>query len=197
MMSTQLDRIEQLLRTLCVHLGVPDLEPLGTHENGSSDAERGRRYEGTVSRFEHGWGFIKCDALRRSIFVHYGDIEGAGLRSLEAGEAVSFELEVGKDGRSKAVRVRRHVTNQTIAGPPALSAMPTTATMPQYPEPPVRLEDTDVQEDEMPQPESAVGDLLRRQAGKPAATKRGSRTASSEGRGRVAPAARRRRISAR
>jgi len=196
MMSTQLDRIEQLLRTLCVHLGVRDLEPLGTHGTGSSDAESGRRYDGIVSRFEHGWGFIECNALGRSIFVHGGDIEGTGLRSLEAGEAVSFELGLGKNGRSKAVRVQRHVTNQTIAGHPAVSAMSGAATMPQHPEPPVKLQDTHVEEDEMPQPESAAGDH-QRQAGKPVPKKRVSRTAVATGHGRVAPASRRRGVSAR
>jgi cold shock CspA family protein len=196
MMSTQLDRIERLLQTLCGHLGVRDLKSLGPHGNGGADTESGRRYEGTVSRFEHGWGFIECEALGRSIFVHGRDIEGAGLRSLEAGETASFELGPGKDGRSKAVRVQRHVTNQTIAGHPALSALPSAATMPQHPEPPVTLADTNVEEDQMPQPESAAGDH-QRQAGKQVTKKRVSRTAVSNGRSRVAPASRRRGASAR
>jgi len=194
-MSTQLDRIERLLQTLCAHLGVRDLNPVGPHGNGSADAETGRRYDGMVSRFEHGWGFIDCEALGRSIFVHSRDIEGTGLRALEAGEAVSFELGVGKNERSKAVRVQRHVANQRITEPPAVSAMPSAATIPQHPEPPVKLEDTDVEENEMPQPESAAGDHQRR-AGKPVTKKRVSRPAVSKGHGRAAPAARRR-VSAR
>jgi len=197
MMSTQLDRIERLLQTLCGHLGVRDLKSLGPHGNGGADTESGRRYDGTVSRFEHGWGFIECEALGRSIFVHGRDIEGAGLRSLEAGETVSFELGPGKDGRSKAVRVQRHMPNQTIAGPSAVTAMPSAATMPQHPESPVKFEDTNVVEgDEMPQPESAAGDH-QRQAGKQVPKKRVSRTAVSKGHDRVAPASRRRGVSAR
>ena len=34
-------------------------------------------------------------------------VEGSGLRFLGSGESVSFELGAGKDGRPKAVRVRR------------------------------------------------------------------------------------------
>jgi CspA family cold shock protein len=65
-----------------------------------------------VSRFEHGWGFIECEAMNRNFFVHYSDVEGTGMRSLEAGEAVSFDLAPGKDGRPKAVRVRRQVSGR-------------------------------------------------------------------------------------
>lgn len=110
-MSSQLDRIESMLRALCAHLGVQSADQSG---NGSRDAsETGAdRYTGVVSRFEHGWGFIECEAMNRNFFVHYSDIEGSGMRSLEAGETVSFELAPGKDGRPKAVRVRRHVSGR-------------------------------------------------------------------------------------
>jgi cold shock protein len=105
-MSSQLDRIESMLRALCAHLGVQATDGTG---NGSQDAvdTDGRRYTGVVSRFEHGWGFIECEAMNRNYFVHFSDIEGTGMRSLDAGELVSFELAPGKDGRPKAVRVRR------------------------------------------------------------------------------------------
>ncbi len=105
-MSTQLDRIEQMLRALCAHLGVRDLEQ-GNGSGESAAADSGRRYSGVVSRFEHGWGFIECEAMNRNFFVHYSDIEGTGLRSLDPGDAVTFEIAPGKDGRPKAVRVRR------------------------------------------------------------------------------------------
>lgn len=105
-MSSQLDRIETMLRALCAHLGVQAADRTG---NGSQDAVEtdGHRYTGVVSRFEHGWGFIECEAMNRNFFVHYSDIEGTGMRSLDAGELVSFELAPGKDARPKAVRVRR------------------------------------------------------------------------------------------
>lgn len=110
-MSSQLDRIESMLRALCAHLGVQSADKSG---NGSRDASEtgGDRYTGVVSRFEHGWGFIECEAMNRNFFVHYSDIEGTGMRSLDAGDTVSFELAPGKDGRPKAVRVRRQVSGR-------------------------------------------------------------------------------------
>jgi CspA family cold shock protein len=108
-MSTQLDRIEQMLRALCTHLGVRDLEPSSNGSGEGISTDSGRRYTGVVSRFEHGWGFIECEAMNRNFFVHYSDIEGTGtgLRSLDPGDVVTFEIAPGKDGRPKAVRVRR------------------------------------------------------------------------------------------
>lgn len=105
-MSSQLDRIESMLRALCAHLGVQAVDRSGNGALEASDTD-GHRYTGVVSRFEHGWGFIECESMNRNFFVHYSDIEGTGMRSLDAGEAVSFELAPGKDGRPKAVRVRR------------------------------------------------------------------------------------------
>jgi cold shock CspA family protein len=106
-MSTQLDRIEQMLRALCAHLGVRDVESPNRRGETPVVAEDGQRYTGVVSRFEHGWGFIECEALNRNFFVHFSDIEGTGLRSLDPGDTVTFETAPGKDGRPKAVRVRR------------------------------------------------------------------------------------------
>src|SRR5579884_423 len=106
-MSTQLDRIEQMLRALCTHLVVRDTEQGGNGSGEGLPTEGGRRYTGVVSRFEHGWGFIECEAMNRNFFVHYSDIEGTGLRSLDPGDVVTFEIAPGKDGRPKAVRVRR------------------------------------------------------------------------------------------
>ena len=105
-MAGQLDRIEGMLRALCGHLGVRDIE----HAAAPAEAvpvENGARYSGVVSRFEHGWGFIECEAMNRNYFVHYSDIDGTGLRSLDPGDVVSFEIGPGRDGRPKAVRVRR------------------------------------------------------------------------------------------
>lgn len=116
-MSSQLDRIESMLRALCAHLGVQSSDRSGNGTLDTVDADGGRRYAGVVSRFEHGWGFIECEAMNRNFFVHYSDIEGTGLRSLEPGEVVSFELAPGKDGRPKAVRVRRHASGRPAPRP--------------------------------------------------------------------------------
>ena len=107
-MATQLDRIESMLRALCTHLGVQVAEQSGNGGPESVDVAAGPRYTGVVSRFEHGWGFIECEAMNRNFFVHYSDIEGSGMRLLEPGEMVSFELASGKDGRRRfASAVRR------------------------------------------------------------------------------------------
>jgi CspA family cold shock protein len=121
-MSTQLDRIEQMLRALCTHLGVRDGTQLAV---AGSDAVAGddTRYTGVVSRFEHGWGFIECEAMNRNFFVHFSDIEGTGLRSLESGDAVTFEIAPGKDGRPKAIRVRRQ-GGRVAARTPRIEAIP-------------------------------------------------------------------------
>jgi cold shock protein len=124
-MATQLDRIEQMLRALCAHLGVRDVELSGN--GGSAEtaaADGGRRYTGVVSRFEHGWGFIECEAMNRNFFVHFSDIEGTGLRSLDPGDDVSFEIAPGKDGRPKAVKVRRHSAGRPTVRTSRIEAIP-------------------------------------------------------------------------
>ena len=124
-MATQLDRIEQMLRALCAHLGVRDIEQLGNGGSAESAAtDTGRRYTGVVSRFEHGWGFIECEAMNRNFFVHYSDIEGTGLRSLDPGDTVSFEIAPGKDGRPKAVRVKRHSAGRPVVRTSRFDAIP-------------------------------------------------------------------------
>jgi len=120
----RIERIEQMVRVLCGHLGVRDLEPLAEGGGGTAAADGGPRYAGVVSRFEHGWGFIDCEAMNRNYFVHYSDVEGNGLRSLEAGEAVSFEIAPGRDGRPKAVRVRRDLAARGPARPRRIEAIP-------------------------------------------------------------------------
>ena len=116
-MSSQLDRIESMLRALCTHLGVQSIERSGNGAQATVDADDGHRYTGVVSRFEHGWGFIECESMNRNFFVHYSDIEGTGMRSLELGEVVSFDLAPGKDGRPKAVRVRHQASGRPAPRP--------------------------------------------------------------------------------
>ena len=50
--------------------------------------------QGTVRRFseEKGYGFISPDDGGEDLFVHYTGIEGAGFRSLEEGEKVTYEV---------------------------------------------------------------------------------------------------------
>ena len=62
---------------------------------------------GTVKFFnaEKGFGFISRDGAD-DVFVHYSTIEGGGYRSLEAGQAVEFEVGQGRKGdEAQNVRV--------------------------------------------------------------------------------------------
>jgi len=63
--------------------------------------------DGRVKWFNEkkGYGFIETDS-QGDVFVHYSAIEGAGFRSLNEGEAVSFEVEQGTKG-PQAVKVKR------------------------------------------------------------------------------------------
>ena len=121
-MAGQLDRIEGMLRALCAHLGVRDME----HAAAPAETvpENSARFAGVVSRFEHGWGFIECEAMNRNYFVHYSDIDGTGLRSLDPGDTVSFEIGPGRDGRPKAVRVRRESSEPSSARGGRIEAIP-------------------------------------------------------------------------
>jgi CspA family cold shock protein len=57
--------------------------------------------QGTVKFFnaDKGFGFIKPDDGGRDIFVHITAVERAGLRSLNEGQRVSYEIEVDKKGK--------------------------------------------------------------------------------------------------
>ena len=62
---------------------------------------------GTVKFFnaEKGYGFISRDG-EEDVFVHYSNIQGAGYRSLEAGQKVEFEVGPGRKGdEAQNVRV--------------------------------------------------------------------------------------------
>ena len=63
--------------------------------------------KGTVKWFNDskGFGFITPED-GTDAFVHYGDIQGDGFRSLAEGEAVEFEMTQGPKG-PKAINVRK------------------------------------------------------------------------------------------
>ena len=63
--------------------------------------------DGRVKWFNEkkGYGFIETES-QGDVFVHYSAIEGAGFRSLNEGEAVTFEVEQGTKG-PQAVKVKR------------------------------------------------------------------------------------------
>ena len=64
--------------------------------------------EGTVKWFstDRGYGFIQPENGGRDVFVHISALEAAGLRNLNEGQRVKFEL---KSERGKAAAVNLEV----------------------------------------------------------------------------------------
>lgn len=63
---------------------------------------------GTVKFFnaERGYGFIKPDDGGRDVFVHVTAVERAGLKVLNEGQRISFDVEPDKKGKGpKAVNL--------------------------------------------------------------------------------------------
>ena len=63
---------------------------------------------GTVKFFngERGYGFIKPDDGGRDVFVHITAVERAGLKALNEGQRITFEVEPDKKGKGpKAVNL--------------------------------------------------------------------------------------------
>jgi CspA family cold shock protein len=55
---------------------------------------------------DRGYGFIAPNDGGPDIFVHVHDVEVAGMKILEAGQLVAYEVGPARDGRSKAVNLR-------------------------------------------------------------------------------------------
>jgi len=62
---------------------------------------------GTVKWFNSskGFGFIAPEDGSKDVFVHISALERAGLSQLDDGQAVTFDLEADKNGRSSAVNL--------------------------------------------------------------------------------------------
>ena len=63
---------------------------------------------GTVKWFNptKGFGFIQPDDGSKDVFVHVSSVEKAGIRTLNEGQKLEFEIESGRDGRASAVDLR-------------------------------------------------------------------------------------------
>ncbi len=59
---------------------------------------------GTVKWFNaaKGFGFIEPEDGSKDAFVHISAVERAGLRSLNEGQKVSYELKPGQNGKESA-----------------------------------------------------------------------------------------------
>ena len=57
--------------------------------------------QGTVKFFntEKGYGFIKPDGGGADIFVHVTAVQRAGIKALNEGQKISFEIEPDKKGK--------------------------------------------------------------------------------------------------
>ncbi|MDZ4177774.1 MAG: cold-shock protein [Coriobacteriia bacterium] len=62
--------------------------------------------EGTVKWFnpDKGYGFISPES-GEDVFVHFSEIQGDGFKTLDEGQAVSFEVTTGRDGKAQASNV--------------------------------------------------------------------------------------------
>jgi len=59
---------------------------------------------GTVKWFNttKGFGFIQPEQGSRDVFLHISAVESAGINRLDDGQAVTFDIETGRDGRESA-----------------------------------------------------------------------------------------------
>ena len=63
---------------------------------------------GTVKWFNatKGYGYIAPDDGGKDVFVHISAVERAGINRLNDGQAVTYDLEKGRDGRSSATNLQ-------------------------------------------------------------------------------------------
>lgn len=64
--------------------------------------------QGTVKWFnaQKGYGFIQPDDGSKDVFVHITALERSGIRQLNEGQKVSFDLERGREGKMSATNLK-------------------------------------------------------------------------------------------
>ncbi|MGB0670743.1 MAG: cold-shock protein [Rhodospirillales bacterium] len=63
---------------------------------------------GTVKWFNatKGYGFIQPEDGSKDVFVHITAVQRSGMTGLAEGQALSFELETGRNGKPAAVNLK-------------------------------------------------------------------------------------------
>jgi CspA family cold shock protein len=63
---------------------------------------------GTVKWFnpQKGYGFIQPDDGSNDVFVHISAVQRAGLRGLNEGQKLDYDIEQGRQGKTSAVNLR-------------------------------------------------------------------------------------------
>ncbi len=63
---------------------------------------------GTVKWFngQKGYGFIQPDQGGGDVFVHISAVEGAGMRTLNEGQKLSYDVEQSRQGKTSAVNLQ-------------------------------------------------------------------------------------------
>jgi cold shock protein len=89
---------------------VYDCDPEPGHRNDAGGDMTDGVYtmaNGTVKWFNatKGFGFIAPAGGARDVFVHVSAMERAGIRDLPDGQAVTFDIEKGRDGRESATNL--------------------------------------------------------------------------------------------
>lgn len=64
---------------------------------------------GTVKWFNptKGYGFIAPDTGGKDVFVHISAVQKAGLRTLNEGQKVAFDVEQQQNGRTAAINLQQ------------------------------------------------------------------------------------------
>jgi CspA family cold shock protein len=86
----------------------PAVAPWGRRRANHGERSFPMANTGTVKFFngERGYGFIKPDDGGRDVFVHITAVEQAGLKVLNEGQRITFEVEPDKKGKGpKAVNL--------------------------------------------------------------------------------------------
>ncbi len=54
---------------------------------------------------QKGYGFIEPEEGSQDVFVHISAVKAAGMDALSDGQAVSYELETGQNGKTSAINL--------------------------------------------------------------------------------------------